>query len=113
MEIVSLLPLVAIALVFWLLLVRPAARRQKEVARLQAGLKPGDRVVLSSGMFATLREVRDDRVTAEIADGVVVEVARGAVAGVDLGTADAPADPSDPSDPTDPTTPDSPSSPGA
>lgn len=82
-QIAPLLPLVAIALVFWLLLVRPASRRQKDVARLQASLKAGDRVMLSSGIFATLQTVHEDRVTAQIADGVVVQVARGAIASVD------------------------------
>ncbi|WP_185996496.1 preprotein translocase subunit YajC [Nocardioides campestrisoli] len=77
------LPLVAIALVFWLLIVRPAGKRQKEIAKLQAALKVGDRVLLSSGIFAVVRETSEDRVRVEIADGVVVEVARGAVAAIE------------------------------
>ncbi|WP_162799292.1 preprotein translocase subunit YajC [Nocardioides sp. 616] len=80
---VSWLSLAAIALVFWLLIVRPASRRQKAIAGLQSQLKPGDRVLLSSGIFATLSAVQDDRVSAEIAPGVVVSVARGAVAAVE------------------------------
>lgn len=76
------LPLVAIALVFWLFIVRPASRRQKEVSRLQAALATGDRVLLSSGIYATVQETFDDRIRAEIAPGVVVEVARGAVAAI-------------------------------
>ena len=76
------LPLVAIALVFWLLIVRPASKRNKEVAKLQAAIKPGDRIMLGSGIFATVREVGDDTLRVQIADGVVVEVARGAVASI-------------------------------
>jgi preprotein translocase subunit YajC len=78
-ELVSLLPLVAIALLFWLLLVRPASRRQKELSRMQASLKLGDEVMLTSGIFGTLRETDDDHVRVEIADGVTIKVARGAV----------------------------------
>ena len=78
-ELVSLLPLVAIALLFWLLLVRPASRRQKELARMQASLNVGDEVMLTSGIFGTLRDTDDDHVRIEIADGVTVKVARGAV----------------------------------
>ncbi|WP_110183295.1 preprotein translocase subunit YajC [Nocardioides solisilvae] len=77
------LPLAAIALVFWLFIVRPASRRQKEVARLQSSLAPGNRVLLSSGLFATVQETFDDRIRAEIAPGVVVDVARGAVAAIE------------------------------
>jgi preprotein translocase subunit YajC len=78
-ELVSLLPLVAIALLFWLLLVRPASRRQKELARMQASLNVGDEVMLTSGIFGTLRDTDDDHVRVEIAEGVTIKVARGAV----------------------------------
>ena len=81
-ELVSVLPLVAIALLFWLLLVRPASRRNKELARMQASLKVGDEVMLTSGIFGTLRETDEDSVRVEIADGVTVKVARGAVGSV-------------------------------
>ncbi len=79
----SFLPLVAIALLFWVLVVRPASRRQKAVARLQAELQPGQRVMLTSGFYGTIRSLADDRVRVEIASGVEVEVARAAVAAVD------------------------------
>lgn len=77
------LPLVAIALVFWLLIVRPASKRQKQVQQLQAGLKVGDKVVLTSGIFAEITDLADDRARVRIADGVEVEVARGAIAAVE------------------------------
>ena len=38
---VQLLPLVGIALLFWLLLIRPASQRQKELGRMQSSLKAG------------------------------------------------------------------------
>lgn len=81
-ELVSFLPLVAIALLFWLMVVRPASRRQKELARLQSSLEPGQRVMLSSGIFGTITSVLDDRVRVEIAPGVEVEVVRPAIGSV-------------------------------
>ncbi len=81
-ELVSFLPLVAIALLFWLMVVRPASRRQKELARLQSSLEPGQRVMLSSGIFGTITSVVDDRVKVEIAPGVEVEVVRPAIGSV-------------------------------
>jgi preprotein translocase subunit YajC len=78
-EIVSLLPLVGIALLFWLLLIRPAAKRQKELARMQSSLKAGDEVILTSGVFGVLRDVEGEHLRLEIADGVVIKVARAAV----------------------------------
>lgn len=81
-EIVSLLPLVGIALLFWLLLIRPASKRQKELARMQSSLKTGDEVMLTSGILGVLRDTSGDHLRLEIADGVVIKVARGAVGSV-------------------------------
>jgi preprotein translocase subunit YajC len=81
-DLVSLLPLVGIALLFWLLIVRPASKRQKELSRMQSSLKTGDEVMLTSGIFGILREADTDHVHVEIADGVTVKVARGAVGSI-------------------------------
>lgn len=79
---VSLLPLVGIALLFWILIVRPAARRQKDLARMQSSLEVGDQVVLTSGFYGTLRAILDDRIEVDLAPDVTVTVARGAVGSV-------------------------------
>ena len=73
------LPLVGIVLLFWLFIIRPQSRRQKELRSMQASLDVNDEVMLTSGVFATVREISDDHVKVEIADGVVIKVARGAV----------------------------------
>lgn len=83
MEIVSLLPLLAIVVLFWLMVVRPASRRQKDMVRLQQSLQVGQRVMLSSGIFATIRSLTDDRARVELAAGVEVEVVRAAINSVD------------------------------
>jgi len=82
-ELASFLPLVAIALLFWLMVVRPASRRQKAVARLQADLQPGQRVMLTSGIYGTVRSLTDDRARVEIAPGTEIEVVRAAIGAVE------------------------------
>lgn len=82
MELASILPFIAIAVLFWFLLIRPQARRQKEQARMQAAIQPGERVMLTSGIYGTVRGESDDTVTLEVSDGVVLEVARAAIATV-------------------------------
>jgi len=79
---VSLLPLVAIALLFWLMIIRPASRRQKDQIRMQSSLTLGDQVVLTSGIFGTITELTDERLMVEVAPGVAVRVARGAIGSV-------------------------------
>ena len=78
-ELASLLPLVGIALLFWFLMIRPAQRRQREVRQMQSSLVVGDEVMLTSGIYGVLRSLDDEKVRVELAPGVVVEVARGAV----------------------------------
>ena len=75
----ELLPLVGIALLFWLFIIRPASRRQKELGRMQSSLSVGDEIVLTSGVYGVVREIEDGTVLVEIAPGVTIKVARGAV----------------------------------
>ena len=78
----GLLPLVAIALLFWLLIIRPASRRQKDQVRMQSSLNLGDEVMLTSGIFGKVSELTDDRLMVDIAPGVTIRVARGAIGSV-------------------------------
>ena len=73
------LPLLAIALLFWLFIIRPTSRRQKELARMQSSLVVGDEIVLTSGVYGTVQRVEDDHLLLEVSPGVSIKVARGAV----------------------------------
>ena len=73
------LPLVLGALLFWVLLIRPQAKRQRELRGMQESLSVGDEVVLTSGIYGTVRGVDDGDLQVEIAEGVTVRVARGAI----------------------------------
>jgi preprotein translocase subunit YajC len=78
-DLVGLLPLVALALLFWFVLVRPQARRRRELVHMQSSLEVGDAVILASGVYGTVRSLDDDVAGVEIAAGVTVRVARGAI----------------------------------
>ena len=78
----ELLPLVGIALLFWLFIIRPASRRQKELGRMQSSLSVGDEIVLTSGVYGTVRGIEDGHVLLEIAPAVTIKVARGAVGSI-------------------------------
>ncbi len=81
-EIAPLLWIVAIVAIFWLLILRPAARRQKQIAQVQSSIAPGETVVLTSGIFGTVVSTDDATLVLEVAPGVHVKVARGAVGSV-------------------------------
>ena len=46
---------------------------------MQSTLEVGDEVLLTSGVFATVRSLDEDVAQVEIADGVTIKVARGAI----------------------------------
>jgi preprotein translocase subunit YajC len=75
----ELLLLVGFVVIMWLFLIRPTSRRQKELRRMQSSLAVGDEVMLTSGVYGTVRELADDLAHVEIADGVTIRVARGAI----------------------------------
>lgn len=60
----------------WFVITRPTRREQRRIATLQAEVKIGDDVILSAGIFGTVRSVEADRLGIEIAEGTVVTVAR-------------------------------------
>lgn len=78
----GLLPIVAIALLFWLLIIRPASKRQRELRGMQDSLSVGDEVMLTSGIFARVVEITDDHLRVEIAEGTTIRVARGAIGSI-------------------------------
>ena len=81
-NLVAFLPLVGIALLFWLLFVRPAQRKQRAMGSMQRSLSVGDEVMLTSGIFGTVRALHDDSFSLEVADGVTLRVVRAAVGNV-------------------------------
>ena len=78
-DLAALLPFLAIAVIFWLLAIRPQQRRAREVQAMQQALGVGDDVMLTSGVYGTLTEIDEETVRVEIAPGVTIKVARGAV----------------------------------
>jgi preprotein translocase subunit YajC len=83
---IGLLPFVLIFVIFYFLLIRPQQRKQRlaqqERDALLKALKPGDKVVTTSGIYGTIVAVRDkdDTVQLRIAQSVSVEAERSAIA---------------------------------
>lgn len=55
-------------------------KQQQEAARFRDRLEPGQEVMTGSGLFGTVVEVEDDRVTLEIAPGVFSQWLKPAIA---------------------------------
>lgn len=69
------LPLLLVVWMFW-----SQSRRMKQLRAFNDSLQVGDGVVLSSGLFGTVRHLDDSTAHLEIADGIIVKVDRRALA---------------------------------
>lgn len=79
---INFLPLIALVVLFYFLMIRPQQRRMKQHRAMLDALKRGDQVVLSSGMVGKIVRVEDTEVGVEIATGVTVKVVKGMISDV-------------------------------
>ncbi len=86
MKFADLIPLALLAVVFFLLIIRPMRQRQRhfaELKQMQDALQVGSHVMITSGIHGTVTVIADDTIGLEIAPNVVITVARAAVAEVE------------------------------
>ncbi len=74
------LPLVILFVVFYLFLIRPQMKRQKEHAKLVQDLAKGDEAVTSGGLLGRVTEVGDNFVKLEVAKDTEVKIQKHAIA---------------------------------
>ena len=77
-----LLMLVVFVGAAYFLMIRPQQKRMREHQSQIDALQPGARVILSSGVFATLSHVADTQAIVELAPGVEVTILKQAIARV-------------------------------
>ena len=79
----GLLPMLLIIAVFYMLLIRPQQKRQRELQETISQLKPGDRIVTTGGVIGTITTIRDTSFLIRSAEKSILEIARSSVAGID------------------------------
>ena len=68
--------------IFWFMILRPQKKQADQRKAMIEAIKRGDKILTSGGLFATVRDVKTDRVVATIGDNVKVEIAKHAISGV-------------------------------
>ena len=77
----QLVPFALILGIFYFVILAPMRKRQKKVVEFQQGLKVGDRVVTTAGLYGTIAKVGDVSIHLKIADKLNIEVTKSSVAG--------------------------------
>ena len=65
--------------VLYFVLIRPQQRRAKKTQALQRAVEVGDEILTTSGLYGIVTAMDDDDVWLEVAEGVELRLARGAV----------------------------------
>ncbi|SPE20953.1 Preprotein translocase, YajC subunit [Candidatus Sulfotelmatomonas gaucii] len=78
-----LLPILLLIPLFYLLLIRPQQKRQKQWQQMMGGIKSGDRVTTAGGIRGTIMSIKDDAIVIRVPpDNLKLEVSKSAIASV-------------------------------
>lgn len=79
-DIQTIVTFVLMFVIVYFVLIRPGNMEKKALKKLQDGLKPGDKVVTTGGIYGIVREVQDKTLKLEIAANTVIKIATASVA---------------------------------
>jgi preprotein translocase subunit YajC len=80
---VTFLPFVLIIVVFYVMLVRPNQRKQKQWQEMLGNLKSGDKITTTGGMRGTIISIKEDAIQLRVPpDNIKIEVIKSAIASV-------------------------------
>ena len=66
--------MIVILVLMWILMMRPQRKKEKEEQKFRSGLKKGDRVIFSGGIYGKVQSVDEHTVEVEVSNGVVMTV---------------------------------------
>jgi len=77
----QLVPFALVLAIFYFIILLPMKRKQQKVQKFLEGLKVGDRIVTTGGIYGQITRLTEQAVQIQIADKVRIEVARAAIGG--------------------------------
>ncbi|WP_313443001.1 preprotein translocase subunit YajC [Novosphingobium sp.] len=79
---IQYLPFVAMAAIFWFLILRPQMKQQKEHKNKLSALKKGDEVLTGGGLVGKIVKIDDNYADVQLAQGVVVKAVKSTIVDV-------------------------------
>ena len=74
-------PFVLVLGIFYFIILLPMRRKQQKVTAFLEGIKVGDRVITTGGLYGQVTRLGEQSVQLQIADKLKVEVAKAAIGG--------------------------------
>jgi preprotein translocase subunit YajC len=78
-SLLSFLPLVAMFVVLYFIMIRPQMKRQKEHKAMVEAIGKGDEVVIGGGVLGRVAKIGETYIHVEVANGVELQVQRASV----------------------------------
>ncbi|MCU0237717.1 MAG: preprotein translocase subunit YajC [Acidobacteria bacterium] len=79
---VQLIPFVVIFAIFYLLIILPARKKQKQHQNMIGSLKGGERIITAGGIYGTVTRVLDDRFVIQVDGNTKIEITKSSVSGI-------------------------------
>ena len=75
----GILMIVLIFVIFYFFMIMPQQKKQKKINAFRDSLKNGDKVMTAGGIYGRVREIKDNAVILEIADGVRIKIDKNSI----------------------------------
>jgi preprotein translocase subunit YajC len=79
---VQLIPFVVIFGIFYLLIIMPARKKQKQHQNMINSLTGGERIITAGGIYGTVTRVLDDRFVIQVDGNTKIEITKGSISTV-------------------------------
>ncbi len=72
-------PMVFVGLIFYFILIKPQKKQHQETQKMRDSLEEGANVITTGGIHGTVKKVKDDIITLQIADNVRIKINRSSI----------------------------------
>lgn len=75
----GMIMIIAMIVIFYFFMIRPQSKKQKEIKKAREAMQSGDKVVTAGGIHGKIKEISENTIIMEIAQGVCIKVDKGSV----------------------------------
>jgi preprotein translocase subunit YajC len=65
--------------VFYFFMIRPQVKKQKEMKNFRDGLKKGDKVITTGGIYGRINNISENVMTIDVGNNVIIKVDKNAI----------------------------------
>ena len=75
----GIIMMVLILVVFWVFMIRPQMKKQKELKNYRENLKKGDKIITAGGIYGKISDISGNVITIEVEDKVKLKIDKSAI----------------------------------